>query len=249
MPFRHGRLTEILHGTATTAQDVSAFFYSAQFNTFQNTAEVSTFKSTYKSYLAGLAFSQFFGYGYYDPTLTAVRLSLQAAPGILNYAPAGASTIGDLVRLQMFNAVNYKESSGMNKAVAFTWQADSTAPAGTSAGMVGYGVTLHPLASENVGTITPSGDGVMTSAAGTGLICHLHVTAMTGGDTHNFKLQDATTIGGAYSDIAGGAFTAVTAVGAQRLVITGTVRQFVRVNAVIAGHAATFSVAVARYPT
>jgi len=248
MPFKHGRLFEVLHGTATTAQDISTFLFSSQFNTYVQMSEVSTAKSTYKSFIAGPAFSQFFGYGYYDPTLTAVRLSLQASSGILNYAPAGATTIGDLVRLQTFNSSNYKESSKTTNPVGFTWQADSTAPQGTSSGMVGYGVSLHPLASENVGTITGTGDGVMTSAAGTGLIAHLHVTAYTAG-THQFKLQDATTQGGAYTDIAGGAFTNMTSLGAQRLVVVGTVRQFVRAVATIGTAAATYSIAVARYPT
>lgn len=241
MPFKHGRLFEVLHGTATTAQDISTFLYSASFNTYVQMAEVSTAKSAYRSYIAGLAFSQLFAYGYYDPTLTAVRLSLQATPGFVNYAPAGATAIGDLVRLISFNAVDYKESPKVTSAIVFAWSLDTTLP-------VGAGVSLHPLAAENVGTITGTGDGVMTSAAGTGLIAHLHVTAYTAG-THQFKLQDATTLGGAYTDIAGGAFTNMTSAGAQRLVVVGTVRQFVRCVATIGTAAATYSVAVARYPT
>jgi len=241
MTFRHGRLFEVLQGTSSTAVDVSPFMFSANFNVYVDTAEVSTAKSSYKSYLAGEAFSQFFGYGYYDPTLTGVRLSLQQSPGVVNYAPAGATAIGDQVRLLSFNTVNYKETPSTNKAVGFSWSINGTAP-------VGIGVSLHPLASENVGTITGTGDGVLTSAAGTGLIAHLHVTAYTSG-THQFKLQDATTQGGAYTDIAGGAFTNMTSAGAQRLVVLGTVRQFVRCVAVIGTAAATYSVAVGRYPT
>jgi hypothetical protein len=241
MPFKHGRLAEILHGTTSTAIDLSPYLFSANMSTYVNTAEVSTFKNTYRAYISGEAFSQFFSYGYYDPTLTAVRLSLQAAVGVVNYAPAGATAIGDQSRLLSFNTVDYKESPSTNKAVGFSWSIDSTSP-------VGFGVSLHPLASENVGTITGTGDGVMTSLAGTGLIAHLHVTAYTAG-THQFKLQDATTQGGAYTDITGGAFTNMTSAGAQRLIVTGTVRQFVRVVATIGTAAATYSIAVARYPT
>ncbi len=69
---------------------------------------------------------------------------------------------------------------------------------------------------------------------------------MTGGDTQNFKLQDATTINGVYADITGGAFTAITAVGGQRLVVPGTIRQFVHCVATIAGHACTYAVSFAR---
>lgn len=236
MAFKSGRLAEVLLG----AIDLSPYLYSAEFNAYVNTAEVSTFKSSWKSHISGEAFAQFFTYGYFDTSLTTVRAQLQATPGVVSYAPAGATTIGDNVRLLTFNTVDYKEQSRINNAVLFTWQADTTLPAG-------IGVSLHPLASENVGTINGTGDGVITSLASTtGAIAHLHVTAMTGGDTQNFKLQDATTQGGAYTDIASGAFTAVTAVGSQRLVIPGTIRQYVRCVATIAGHACTYSVSVAR---
>ena len=241
MTFRHGRLAEVLHGTATTAVDLSPYLFSANLNAYQDTAEVSTFKSAYRSYIAGEAFTQFFGYGYYDPTLTAVRLSLQQSPGVVNYAPAGATAIGDQTRLLSFNTVDYKESPSTSKAVGFAWSINGTSP-------VGIGVSLHPLAAENPGTITGTGDGVQTSVAGTGLIAHLHVTAYSAG-TQQFKLQDATTQGGAYTDIAGAAFTNMTSVGAQRLVVVGTVRQFVRCVATIATAACTYSVACARFPT
>lgn len=235
MPFRHGRLTEVL----LNSQDVSAFMYSMGWSAYAPASEVSTFKSTWRSFIPGTVFSQTFGYGYYDPTLTTVRLTLQAAPGVLSYAPAGATAIGDNVRLIAFNTVNYKESPKTTGAVPFTWAVNSTAP-------VGVGVSLHALASENVGTITGTGDGVMTSASSaTGAIGHLHVTAYTSG-THSFKFQDATTLGGVYADIAGGAFTNVTAVGAQRLIIPGTIRQFVRCVAVIGTAAATYAVSFAR---
>ena len=239
MPFRHGKAAEILLGGVGYAQDVSPFLFSVQWNAYAPAAEVSTFKSTWRSYIAGTLFSQFFGYGYYDPTLTNVRTTLQAAPGVLSYAPAGALVIGDFVRQLSFNTVEYKEAPKTTSAVPFQWSVDSTAP-------VGVGVSLHPLASENVGTITGTGDGILTSASSTtGGIGHLHVTAYTSG-THSFKFQDATTIGGAYTDIASGAFTNVTAVGAQRLIVPGTIRQFVRCVAVIGTAAATYSVSFAR---
>jgi len=239
--LKHGRLAEVLWGSATAAQDVSAFLNSISWQAQVDTAKVSTFKSSWHSFISGNAVSSATMNGYYDSTLTNIRGTLQAAPGVLSYAPAGATAIGDQVRLLSFNTVTYNENASVSDAVGFDWTAAGTAPAG-------IGVSLHPLASENVGTITGTGDGVLTSVAGTGLIAHLHVTVYTSG-THQFKLQDATTQGGAYTDIAGAAFTNMTSAGAQRLVVLGTVRQFVRCVATIGTAAATYSVSCARFPT
>ncbi len=236
--FKPGRLAEVL----VNSQDVSAFMYSAEWNAYLQTAEVSTFKSTWRSYLAGNAFTQLFCYGYYDPTVTTLRSTLQAATaGVVSYAPAGATTIGDPVRMLWPNAVDYKESSKTTNAVIFSWSADSTA-------QVGLGVSLHPLAQESLGTITGTGDGAGNGGAATttGAIGHLHVTQVSSAVSSSFKFQDATTLGGAYTDIASGAFTNVTAVGAQRLVIPGTIRQFVRCVAVIGPATTTYAVSFAR---
>lgn len=237
MPFKHGRLAELWLG----GQDVSTFFMNADLESVVETTESSTFKATWKSFLPGTAIAKLVTNGYFDSTLTNVRATLGVAAGaVVTFAPAGAVAIGDLTRGILVNSTKYREGAKINSLVTFDWDVDSSAT-------VAYGVCLHVMQSEAVGTITGTGDGVMTSAASTtGAIATLHVTAMTGGDTHNFKLQDATTIGGAYTDIASGAFAAVTAVGAQRLVIPGTIRQFVRAQAVIAGHAATYGITVAR---
>lgn len=242
--FKHGRLFEVL----MNSQDVSAYFFSSAWNAYVQTDEVTTAKGNagWRSFLSGDAFSQWIGYGYFDTALTGIRSTIQVLPstttGILSYAPAGATAIGDQVRLLNFNTSDYKETSHVKSAVGFKWAVGSTAP-------VGIGASLHPLASESVGTITGTGDALLNAGvAGTGFIAHLHVTAYTAG-THQFKLQDATTQGGAYTDIAGGAFTNMTAVGAQRLAVVGTVRQWVRCVATIGTAAATYSVACARFPT
>lgn len=236
MAFKHGRSGEVW----LNSQDVSAFLMNAELESSVDTAESTTFKSTYKSYLPGDAIGKLTTNGYYDSTLTNVRATLQVAAGsIVMFAPAGATAIGDLTRSLLVNTVKYREGAKVGELVAFDWDVESTA-------VVGYGVCLHVLGSENPGTITGTGDGVMTSAANTtGAVATVHVTVLSAG-TQNFKLQDATTLGGVYTDIAGGAFTAITAVGAQRLVIPGTIRQFVRCVATIATAACTYGVTVAR---
>jgi len=236
MPFKHGRLAEIWLG----GQDVSTFFMNADLESVVDTAESTTFKSLWKSFLPGTAMAKLATNGYFDSTLTNVRATLGVAAGsVVTFAPAGAVAIGDLTRSILVNSTKYREGAKIGSLVTFDWDADSTAVAA-------YGVCLHVMQQESPGTITGTGDGVMTSAQSTtGAIATLHVTAMTGG-TQNFKLQDATTQGGAYTDIAAGAFTAVTTVGAQRLVIPGTIRQFVRAQAVIATNPVTYAITVAR---
>lgn len=239
MSFKHGKNAEILLNSI----DLSSYLNSITWRAQCAAAKTSTFKSTYHSYIAGEISSQAVTNGYYDPAQSTVRTTLQASPGVLTYAPAGATAIGDQTRLLSFNTVTYNENSKTNEAVGFDWTAEGTAVAG-------IGVCLHVLASESPGTITGTGDAILrdgsTQTTGGG-IGHLHVTAYTSG-TQQFKLQDATTQGGAYSDITGGAFTNVTAVGAQRLIIPSgtTIRQYVRCVATIAGAACTYSVSFAR---
>lgn len=238
MPFKAGRLGEIwLNGV-----DISPFFNTAEFTAKVDTADVSVFKATYHAYIPGLIGSQLVAAGFYDSAdADQVRDALVAAPADqLTYSPAGAVAIGDPARLLNVNGTDLKYGSPIGGAVSMNWTAEATAP-------IGIGVCLHVLQSEALGTITGTGDGVGTSLQSlTGAVAHLHVTAVSSAVASSFKLQDATTIGGAYTDIASGAFTNMTAVGSQRLVIPGTIRQFVRAVAVIGPATTTYGIAVAR---
>jgi hypothetical protein len=237
MPFKHGRSSELWLNEV----DISTYFHDAAWNVKVETSEVSTFKATWKSFIAGQALSKLTAAGYYDSSeADQVRETLQEVVGQLTYLPAGGIAIGDMARLLNINSSSFQNRSGVKSPVGMTWTAEATAP-------VGLGEVLHVMQSEAPATVTGTGAplnlGVSTT---TGLVAHLHVTAMTGGDTHTFKLQDATTLGGAYTDIASGAFVNVTAVGSQRLIVPGTIRAFVKLVAVISTHAATYGCVAAR---
>lgn len=239
MTLKPGRLGELwLNGV-----DVSGYFASAEWAAQVALAPVTTFKAAWDAFISDVANSQLTASGYYDSAdADKVRDTLQAAIGQLTFFPAGAVAIGDQARLLNINSSDYATSSQIGQAVVMDWTAESTA-------VVGLGTCLAPLAVYGVGAgVALTGDGIGNAGVQTttGLVAHLHVTAMTGGDTHTFKLQDATTVGGAYTDIASGAFVNVTAVGSQRLVVPGTIRQFVRLMYTVAGHSATFGVAAAR---
>lgn len=107
----------------------------------------------------------------------------------------------------------------------------------------GYSVTQGKRAD----TGATNGTGVDFGAAGTfGLQAYLHVFSFTG-TSCTVTLQSATTLGGTYGNITGGAFAAASAVGAQRIETArdGTQNQFIR--AVTSGtfSECTFAVAVA----
>ncbi len=242
MPFKAGRLGELWLNEV----DISSYFYDAVWNVKVETADVSTFKTgggptTWKNYIAGQALSKLTAMGFYDSSeADQVRETLQEVVGQLTYLPAGGIAIGDMARLLNINSSAFKNGAGVKSAVSMTWTAEATAP-------VGLGEVLHVLQSEAIGTVTGTGAplnlGVQTL---TGLVANLHVTAMTGGDTHNFKLQDCATLGGTYVDIASGGFVNVTAIGSQRLIVPGTIRAFVKLVATINTHAATYACAAAR---
>ncbi len=238
MPFKHGRLSELwLNGV-----DISTYFYDAQFNAKVETAEVTTFKAAWKSFIAGQALSKLTAQGYYDSSeADKVRSTLQAAVGQLTYVPAGGLAIGDGARLLNINSSTFANRAGVKSAVGMTWTAEATAP-------VGLGGVLHIMQQEALGTITGTGADLNSPLASTtsGLVAHLHVTQVSAATTSTFKLQDATTLGGAYTDIASAAFVNVTAVGSQRLVVPGTIRNFVRLVAVIGPATTTYACAAAR---
>ncbi len=246
MTFKAGRLAELL----LDAQDISSLFNSAELTAKVATADTTTFKNQWKTFIVDTADFQFTASGYYDATaatMTAIRATLgtpnpsQTTASVLSYAPAGALAIGDFVRLISVVSSDYKEGSKIGGAVSLDWSVEGTA-------VGGYGVSLHPLAQEATGTITGTGDAINTAGTQTltGAVGHLHVTQVSAATFSSFKFQDATTIGGAYTDITSGAFVNVTAVGAQRLVIPGTIRQFVRCVAVIGPATTTYAVSFAR---
>lgn len=240
MPFKHGRLAALYLG----GNDVSPYFASADWAAKMTPADVTTFGAAWKSAIAGLADSTLTASGYYDSAYPAggndavVQATLQVDNAVVTYLPAGGLAIGDQARLILAETTDLKRGSKIGGAITFDWAATTTQA-------VGFGTVLHVLQSET-GTISGTGDGLLQGvSSATGLVANLHVTAISGG-TLSFKLQDSVLIGGAYTDIASGAFTNVTAIGAQRLVVPGTIRAFVRAVATLGASTCTYSITAAR---
>ncbi len=104
------------------------------------------------------------------------------------------------------------------------------------------------LRTDTTGTSGASIDDAASSAFG--LTAYLHVTAFTGTSV-TVKLQESSDDGGgdAFADVVGGAFTAATAIGTQRIATASglTVERYLRVVTTGTFSSATFCVLICRH--
>ncbi len=244
MPFAHGKNTSVL----LDAINLSPYLNQADVALDVDTAETTTFQATWKSFLAGQDGAKVDLAGFYDPAELSMRnlLGVDASltGGVLTVSPASspAGAIGDQARLIQVVASAYVESAPVGGIVGIKWSVMGNSAAGMP------GVVLHPLAEDtNTTTGADRDDGAATS---TGWTAHLHVIGVDAG-SWVVKLQDAATLP-TYADVAGGAFTAKTAAGSQRLqgAPGATLRRFVRYVATrtggSAGDGVTFALAYSR---
>lgn len=228
MAFKHGKNAAVF----LDELDLSTYFRNADLSVDVDTADTTTFQSSWKSALAGPASAKADFDGLYDPTVVKLADSIgddfALTAGVLSFAPAGASAIGDLVRLMSITSASYAEGSPVGDVVGVKWSAMTSAA-------VGFGEALHPLAEDTNTTVGAEKDD--TAATTSGWTAHLHVTAVDGG-SWVIKLEDAA-VSNTYTDLSGGAFTAVTAAGSQRLLgaAGATLRRYVRYTATRTGGA------------
>jgi hypothetical protein len=235
MAFKHGSKAAVYYGGV----DVSAYLTSAALAIAVETADVTTFGSTWRSNLPGLAQGTYDFEGKYDPADTSVQTDIAAqTQGVLTVCPAG-SAVGDLCRLVPALSTAYGQSSVIDDAVAFSWGV-------TGAAALAFGKIIHN--SEDTNTTTGTGiDG--TASTSTGWTAHLHVTLVDGG-SWVVTIQDSAD-NSSFATIA--TFAAKTAVGSERLTsaaATTTVRRYVRVVATrtggSAGQGITYALGFAR---
>lgn len=240
MAFKHGKNAEVWLDGA----NVSSYFRNMEFSGEADTAETSTFGSSWKTHVPGQAQGNVSLEGLYDPALTSPVTALGATSGsVLTIGPSGLTAVGDRARLVSMLASEYAETSPIGDVVVFNLSI-------TGDGLTGFGEVLHAL-TEDTNTTTGS---TKTDAAATttGWTAHLHVTLVDGG-SWVVKLQDASASNFSDgADVSGGAFTAATGVTSQRLssAAGATLRRYVRYVATrtggSAGHGITFGLAYSR---
>jgi hypothetical protein len=113
-----------------------------------------------------------------------------------------------------------------------------------ASGVVGFGDVLHLLAAE-----TADGNGAAVDQGAqttTGGIAHLHVTGMSASDSIVVTIEDSANGSTGWATV--GTFASKAAVGAERIVIPGTIKRYVRAvwDVTGAGVSIPFLVALAR---
>lgn len=241
MPFAHGKATGVYLG----GFDLSPYLNMAEAAVDIDTADTTTFGSTWKQSIIGTEAAKATFGGFYDPGVLDIENTLTVdfalTSGVLTYCPAGGATIGNLARLMSATSGTYAQTSPIGGAVAVKWEA------AISAG-VGFGQVLHPYGTDTDTTTGSEKDDL--AATTTGWVAHLHVAAQNA-TSWVVKLQDAA-VSNTYTDVTGGAFTAVTTKSGQRLLSASgaTLRRYVRYVATRTGGSAastiTFQLSYAR---
>jgi|GEM_PF-3071358 len=241
MAFKHGKNAAVYLGEL----DLTSLFRKAELNVKIDTADTTTFGSTWKTAVTGADSAKADFDGLYDPTVTkladSIGVDFALTAGVLSFAPAGASAIGDQARLMSITSAGYVEGSPVGDVVGVKWQAATSTA-------VGFAQVLHPLGEDTNTTTGAEKDD--TAATTAGWTAHLHVIAVDGG-SWVVKLQDAA-VSNTYTDLTGGAFTAATGATSERLLGASgaTLRRYVRYVATRTGGSAgdgiTFALFYAR---
>jgi hypothetical protein len=235
MAFGHGKSTEVF----ANGYDLTAYLSSIETSKTCDTAETTCFGSTAKSYVAGVNDATLSGEGLFDGDSNAVDQVLEAALG-LEYTewcwfPAG-DTYGNYGYGMTTINTTYAINATIDDAVKVSVEGQSNVGAERL-------LSLRALAqtSGSNWTGTANNNGAASTAGGS---AYLQVTQCTGTievsirhSTDNFAADDTELV----------AFTAVTARGSERKTFTGTVKQYVRGYATIAGgESITFQVGIHR---
>jgi hypothetical protein len=185
----HGKNALVYYNGTNLSTFLKEFSTSAKVDT----AETSTFGSTNKTYVGGLADATLSMSGYFDGTAGAVDPILAAAIGASSDAgiivsPSGSLAVGTRVIAGPVVETSYQVSGSIGDSVAVSaeFQAD---------GGFQTGVSLHALAAE---TITGTGTGVQDQGATyttstDGLLGVLMVTANTIATSTVFVIASAAT--------------------------------------------------------
>ena len=232
MAFVHGKNAAAL----LDEFDITSYCKAADLSVDIDTADTTTWGKTWKTAISGLGQYVTTIEGLFDPTEAPVFSDFLAAAnsGLLMVGPAGLAT-GDMCRLSRFIETAYKETAPVGDVVGFNFSTMSdTVP--------GLGRVLAGLAAVTGDANGSTLDGVAQST--TGAIGHIHCTALGGGDTLDVTIEDSSTGSSGWATI--GTFAQISAVGAERIVIAGTVKRYTRAVFDITGTTVTVAVAIAR---
>lgn len=232
MAFSHGKGASVL----VDEYDLSAFLNTFDGAATADTAEVTTFGSSSKAYVAGTKDATISLGGFFDGTANAVDEVLQAALGgsaLITLAPAGVATIGNRVSLADCITTSYGVGATVGDAVTVSAEAQVT-------GGLLPGVLLASLVARTATGQTAAVDNGASTAAGAKAF--LHVTAFTGTNV-TIKVQESPD-NSTWADLI--TFSTATGATSESGTASGTIDRYLRVDISGTFTSVTFAVALAR---
>ena len=252
--FVHGKGTEVYLDEFV----MTPYFNSVDVALSNDTAEVTAYGATSKSYLLGLADGTLSMSGLWtadtdgsDEELQAILGSASAAN--ITVALAGG-TIGNRATIARCDEVNYAISNPVSDVSTITADFQGTSNSG-ALGTMTYGITgafqlstASAIDYNALGNLTGV-DGAASSSAGGAALLHVPTNSIAGGTT-TIKIQhDSASNFASAADLI--SFTAVGASSktSEMVVCSGTVNRYIRATATSAGSSGsiTFMVSFARF--
>lgn len=227
----HGSLSDVL----VNGNVVSQYFNSFGINPTRDKAEVSAFKSVFKSYVAGMIDSVATLNGFYDPNIDATLYTYLTQVTAYNnqwlYAPAGAagsSAQNNIAYSITGSSTKYEVKSATNAANSITAEVQLSQTGG------GFDrcVILSPYATQSAGGNSASYDSGVTSTANGGVLV-VHVFSDSASLVVN--LQDSAD-NSTFANVTGYTISPVNAtIAAYRYPAagttpTGTIRRYTRIS-------------------
>jgi|DEB0MinimDraft_3_1074331.scaffolds.fasta_scaffold00311_11 hypothetical protein len=226
--FTHGKAVTVL----MDGYDLSSYFSSATSSGTADTAEVTTFGASAKSYIPGQKDATVSVEGYYSGVAEGVDDYLQ---GVIAGEGVWSIVIADALAARGYGAkvvdTSYEIGAEVGGAVSVSAEGQSTT------GQEGV-VVLAPLAAA---TATGTGTQVdNTDSTANGAACYLHVTAASGTTPTLDVVVEHSADASTWVTLA--TFAQVAAGGnAERVAVTGTVNRYLRASWTISGTSPSFT--------
>ncbi len=224
--FRHGKNTALFFNQ----YDLSQFFREATYTKENDIADTTAFQSTNKTGVAGIpggtvsAAGMFSGAAAADVDPILAGVIGQESSNRLILCNDGGALLSRRCQLALVHESTYEVNAAVADMVSVS--AEFFITDGSD-----FGAVVHALEAESA-TGNDAGTDFFTTASAGGVMIVSMVANTRDAGSIDIKLQDATTLGGAYSDIAGAAFTNIGfgVATSERIVLptTTSVRQFVR---------------------
>lgn len=244
MAYYHGRNAIILFNTT----DVSGISNSVNLKPEVDLGDVTTAGSTGHRFYPGLDKDELTIEGLYDDTTKAIFEALtQTEAGY-----AAMVILGSAVNTAAVGSGVWACKEALLKGFHVKGVVTDVNRITANLSVQDFGFDVCQLLTTAVQTVTSGGNSASyltygSTSSTAGGAAYLHVTAITGG-TLTVTIQDSAD----YTNwleigTTGAHFTGATAVGTQRIAISGTVRKYIRALWTYAGTSATMAVAFTRY--